>query len=327
MAQELLSHDHYNVGWICALPLELAAAKAMLDEIHPRLPQPLHDHNSYVLGKIAGHNIALACLPSGIYGTTSASVVAEQMLSTFPSIRFGLMVGIGGGAPSPQADIRLGDVVVSRPTGLLPGVVQYDYGKTIASGCFERTGTRNLPPRILLTALSDVQSQHMTGKTEFHEFLLEALQSVGGPVFFYPGQERDQLFKAAYFQGVSTDCVNCDPSELISRNPRPHDTPEVHYGIIASGNQVMKNGQIRDNLAQSLGILCFEMEAAGLMDHFPCLVIRGICDYSDSHKNKIWQGYAALTAAAYAKELLLATPVAQIKQSNPVGALKDADCE
>lgn len=50
------------------------------------------------------------------------------------------------------------------------------------------------------------------------------------------------------------------------------------------------------------------MEAAGLMDNFPCLVIRGICDYSDSHKNKRWQEYAAATAAAYAKELLSVVP-------------------
>ena len=60
----------------------------------------------------------------------------------------------------------------------------------------------------------------------------------------------------------------------------------------------------RDRLAKEHGMLCFEMEAAGLMNQLPCLVIRGICDYSDSHKNKLWQGYAALTAAAYAKRLL-----------------------
>ena len=82
----------------------------------------------------------------------------------------------------------------------------------------------------------------------------------------------------------------------------------VYYGLIASGNQVIKDGRIRDLLAQELGILCFEMEAAGLMNNFPCLVIRGICDYSDSHKNRQWQGYAAATAAAYAKELLSVIP-------------------
>lgn len=89
----------------------------------------------------------------------------------------------------------------------------------------------------------------------------------------------------------------------------------MHYGLVASGNQVMKHGRTRDRWARELGILCFEMEAAGLMDYFPCLVIRGICDYADSHKNKQWQEYAAATAAAYAKEILLVIPAIQISKS------------
>src|SRR5689334_15530237 len=83
----------------------------------------------------------------------------------------------------------------------------------------------------------------------------------------------------------------------------------VHYGTIASGNQVVRDGVKRDNLSSKLGgVLCFEMEAAGLMNNVPCLVIRGICDYADSHKNKMWQPYAAATAATYAKELLSIIP-------------------
>jgi len=69
---------------------------------------------------------------------------------------------------------------------------------------------------------------------------------------------------------------------------------------------------MRDKLRKDLGILCVDMEAAGRMDEFSCLVIRGICDYADSHKNKIWQPYAAATAAAYAKELLYIIPTRQI---------------
>lgn len=66
----------------------------------------------------------------------------------------------------------------------------------------------------------------------------------------------------------------------------------------------MKDASVRDTLAKEKDVLCFEMEAAGLMNHFPCLVIRGVCDYADSHKNKDWQGNAAMNAAAYAKDLL-----------------------
>jgi nucleoside phosphorylase len=77
----------------------------------------------------------------------------------------------------------------------------------------------------------------------------------------------------------------------------------------------MRHGGTRDRLANEHGIICFEMEAAGLMDHFPCLVIRGVSDYADSHKNKHWQGYAAATAAAYARELLLFIDPAEVEQT------------
>ena len=95
------------------------------------------------------------------------------------------------------------------------------------------------------------------------------------------------------------------PSSIIQRSARGEEDndPAIFYGVIASANQLMKDANVRDTLAKD-GILCFEMEAAGLMNNFPCLVIRGICDYSDSHKNKEWQGYAAMTAAAYTKDLL-----------------------
>src|SRR5271165_3424253 len=96
----ILSHRDYTVGWICALPIEMAAATAMLDEHHNPLPQNSHDHNTYTLGCIGRHNVVLACLPDGVMGTLSAARVANQMLQTFEGIRFGLMVGIGGGVPS-----------------------------------------------------------------------------------------------------------------------------------------------------------------------------------------------------------------------------------
>lgn len=66
----------------------------------------------------------------------------------------------------------------------------------------------------------------------------------------------------------------------------------------------MRDALLRDKLAEEMDILCFNSEAAGLTNDFPCVVIRGICDYSDSHHNDLWQGYAAMTAAAYAKDLV-----------------------
>lgn len=139
------------------MPDELTAAQEMLDEEHQDLPPNGNDTNIYCLGRIGDHNVVLACLPAGFVGIAPATAVAMQMKATFPAIRFGLIVGIGGGVPSKQADIRLGDVVVSQPGKDHGGVIQYDFGKSTPSG-FERTGFLNSSPSILLSAVTKLRS-------------------------------------------------------------------------------------------------------------------------------------------------------------------------
>jgi nucleoside phosphorylase len=310
-----ISHYDYTVGWICALPLEMAAATAILDEIHPNLEKVTNDTNTYTLGRIGRHFIVIACLPSGVYGTTSATTVASQMKQSFQSIQFWLMVGIGGGVPTGHADIRLGDVVVSNPTGKFDGIIQYDFGKTVSEGVFERTGTLNKPPPMLLTAVAKLRSEHERIGSQMPAFLTEMLHRHPKMLvkYRYPGQEKDVLFQFEYDYQLGETCESCDKKRLVSRTSRDETKPQIHYGSIASGNQVMKHGITRDRIAHESNILCFEMEAAGLMDNFPCLVIRGISDYCDSHKNKMWQEYAAATAAAYSKELLFTIPAVRIQ--------------
>ena len=281
----------------------------MLDEAHPPLPRSSTDTNTYVLGRIGAHNVAIACLPQGRTGTTSAAIVADQMKHKFRSIQFSLMVGIGGGVPSAMHDIRLGDVVVGTPGPGSGGVVQYDFGKTIAEGHFIRTGVLSPPPTALLTALSFLRAHHEA----YGNGLAHHLSAVNSPNlhsrYTYQGSQYDQLFLAEYDHvGDDIDCEKCDDSKLVVRLERNVSDPVVHYGAIASANQVMRHGGTRDRLGLELDVLCFEMEAAGLTNDFPYVVIRGICDYADSHKNKRWQGYAAATAAAYAKELLSVIP-------------------
>jgi len=125
-----------------------------------------------------------------------------------------------------------------------------------------------------------------------------------GDTYRYQGADHDQLFDASYDHSGDEACNECDPKFILVRPGRNSSTPNVHYGNIASGNEVMKDGTTRDWIAEKENVICFEMEAAGLMDNFPCLVIKGVCDYADSHKNKIWQPYAAATAAAFARALL-----------------------
>jgi len=319
-AARTLSRDEYTVGWICALPAERAAAEAMLDDIHQDLRLPEGDNNSYNLGNIGEHNIVIACLPSGVYGTTSAAYVASDMRASFKSLRFGLMVGIAGGVPGGVSDIRRGDVVVSHPTGSYGGVIQFDFGKTVAGGHFQHHGPLNKPPSILLAAVAKVRGQHMVSSSRLPDFLTAMIHRYPKTAdkFTHRGLENDNVFQSTYkHPQENLACERCDTSKWVTREPRPSDQPAIHYGLVASGNQVMKDGVVRDRLAEEHGVMCFEMEAAGLVDNSPCLAIHGICDYADSHKNKLWQEYAAAIAATYAKELLLAVNATEVKQSVP----------
>jgi nucleoside phosphorylase len=307
-----LRREDYTVGWVCALPVELAAAKAMLDEKHKDASHNINDsdQNIYCMGSVAGHNVVIVCLPAGQIGSNPASTVATQMQAAFKGIRFSLMVGIGGGVPSAGADIRLGDVVVSQPERKFGGVVQYDFGRTTPNG-LERIGSLNSPPQILLSAVSTVQANAMVGESTLSDHL-STLERI--PTFQRRRAGPDLLFKAAYNHEHGATCDQCS---VESRQPRPERESgaevTVHYGTIASGNQVMKEAAKRNRISAELGgVLCFEMEAAGLMNSFPCLVIRGISDYADTHKNCKWQAHGAGTAAAYAKELLSVIPAAEV---------------
>jgi nucleoside phosphorylase len=315
MEKKQLKPENYTVGWVCALPKELTAASAMFDEEHEDLPLPSTDYNTYYLGRIGVHNVVIAGLPKGEIGNNSAATVATRMVSTFKSIRFGLLVGIGGGVPSKMHDIRLGDVVVSTPVGQHGGVIQWDFGKTTKGAKFERAGILNRPPAVLMTALGKLEAIHNRQGSKMEDYLTEMAGKYPKLANKYATRPStvDVLFESDY-DHVNDDanCDSCDLEHAIKRDTRDENLL-VHYGLIASGNQVMKHGASRDEISNSLGgALCFEMEAAGLLNSFPCIVVRGICDYADSHKNKQWQEYAAATAAAFAKELLSVVVASQV---------------
>jgi nucleoside phosphorylase len=312
-----LSHDDYTIGCICPMGVELAAVEAMLDDIHESLPST-RDQNSYTLGRIGRHNIVVAVMPE--IGNNQAAAVARQLLNDFQSIRFGLLVGIGGGIPGEEGenDIRLGDVVVSKPTGLFGGVVQYDRGKIQAGVHFERTGTLRKPPAVLSGNVQRLEAQQTRCGSQITNYLTEMLQKYPNMAelqYTHQGPENDQLFKPDYLHEGGVTCRKCDSNQTVERVGRRNTQPKIHYGTIGSGNSVIKDGIAREQLREELGVLCVEMEAAGLMDDFSCLVIRGICDYADSHKNKRWQPYAAATAAAYMKELLYLIPTQEVQNT------------
>ncbi|CEJ82926.1 Putative Pfs, NACHT and Ankyrin domain protein [[Torrubiella] hemipterigena] len=321
------SADSYAVAWIAALSIERAAAEAMLDEEHTA-PNGFHKHqtddNIYTWGRIGEHNVVITSLAAGVYGTTSAATTASSLLASLPSIRIGLFVGIGGGIAD-NRDIRLGDIVVSQPDGTTGGVCQYDLIKAKSGDKRERKGFLGRPPTVLLNALTKIQAAHERSDSKVPTFLHEMFEkypkmgksSKQNPGYGYQGLDNDRLFNSSYNHTAGPDCRGCEIKEEVQRDNRDNFDPEIHYGTIASGNTLVKDAATRNRIAADVGeeCLCFEMEAAGLMNHFPCLVIRGICDYADAHKNDRWQRYASATAAAYAKELLEYVPAAEVQET------------
>jgi nucleoside phosphorylase len=327
----MLDPEAYTVGWICAITTEYVAAQAFLDEKYEGPDYvSIHDNNDYTLGKIGKHNVVIAVLPDGEYGLVSAAGAARDMLHSFPNVRIGLMAGIGGGAPSLKHDVRLGDVVVSVPRNGMGGVFQYDYGKTIQGQSFLTTGCLNQAPIFLRTAVSGLKSQYESDGHQIKANIDNVLARKRRLKKSYgrPNPESDRLYMSSVVhpkgnKGARSTVCSDKASDFISRIERDEDEddPAIHYGLVASANQLVKDAVLRDKLAIEKDVLCFKMEAGGLMNHFPCLVICGVCNYSDTHKNRDWQGYAAMTAAAYAKDLLCCIPLNEVEAKRRLNKL------
>jgi nucleoside phosphorylase len=295
-----LRYEDYTIGWICALQVEVLAAMFMLDERHSgTFSGKVGDDNDYIPGTIGGHNVVIVGLPKKSIGNVSAATLVSQMRQSFPNLRYGLMVGIGAGVPGRylEPDIRLGDVVIGAPADNSDGeqgVIGYELGKETVDG-FVKKSWLYPTDRRLRGVLGTIEAEaKFSGSHSFLQHLDAFRAKPTGQKFLHPGTEKDQLYEAD------------DTDRLIARDPRDSQDPVVHYGLIASGDKLIKNAKLRDALRDKYNIICFEMEAAGLMNTLPVTVIRGICDYADARKNDMWHHYAAGTAAAYAKGLLYA---------------------
>lgn len=325
------SPEDYHIGWICALEIELTASHLFFDKTYDEpIDLDPKDGNTYIRGRMGNHNVVMAVLPINETGTNSAAMVTRDMVRSYTNLKVVLMVGVGGGAPTAKNDIRLGDVVVSTKSGSHGAVKQYDFGKERQGQDFEHTGYLDLPPSSINTAIQLVRVKQRLDPKLLSDKIEKALGKYDHlkDDFGRPDPSTDQLFRSDYIHidqdGACDGPSPCDTTKLLRQGGRlkGSQAPKVHYGLIASGNRVMRDAERRDKLAIEDGVLCFEMEAAGMMRSCPCLVVRGICDYSDSHKNKGWQGYASMVAAAYAKDLLEKLSSANVTKDRKLSDIK-----
>lgn len=258
-------------------------------------------------------------------GKSHAANVASGLRFSFRCIRFVLLVGICGAVPNGNdEEIILGDIIISD------GVIEYDFGRKYPKEfipkdtLMDRLGRPNLEIRAHLNKLKGRRCRDRLQERTSH-YLSGFCQDLDPTITRYPGAAKDWLFKSTYYHkhhnnagckycnegkmcqvASNSTCwqLQCDRAQLISRqrlhtenDPNQHQ-PAIHFGIIASGDTVMKSAEDRDLIASLTSAIAFEMEGAGIWDNLPCIVIKGVCDYADSHKNKEWQRYAAATAAA-----------------------------
>ncbi|KAK0674619.1 hypothetical protein QBC41DRAFT_309154 [Cercophora samala] len=308
----------FSIAIICALPIEATAVDAIFDVYWDDNDRPYDkvagDPNAYTTGAIGRHNVVLAHMPG--MGKVSSALVAANCRHSFPNIKLALVVGVCGGVPSSSTqnvstEIILGDVIISD------GVIQYDLGRQyddhleIKTAPLDTLARPGLDVRSFLSQLK-VPRQRKMLEEEMAKIMVFLAQS--DPSAEYPGAARDKLYEATYThirQGDLCETCGCN-GELVARKRLQSGTPQptVHLGFMASGDRVVKSARYRDKIvAESKSklksnIIGFEMEGAGVWDTFPCVVIKAVCDYADSHKAKEWQPYAAATAAACMKAFL-----------------------
>lgn len=336
------SRGEFAVAIICALSREYDAVQYTFDEIwddqgdqYGRAPG---DTNQYTTGRIGGHNAVLTLLPR--MGKTNAASAAAQLRTSYNGILVALIVGVCGAVPSTKdgKPIFLGDVIVSNR------VVQYDFGRQYSDGFVPKKAAKDVlgRPNKEVTGLLNMLKTHR-GYDRVEARTAAVMKQIQGAVsdhpdrrgmYDYPGVAHDRLYLTVYRHKhqehqepgcVCRDCrsasdspcelalvkschdVGCEDSKLVRREHlrvRDGGRPHIYIGAVASGDAVNKSPVHRDKLAEEEDVLMMEMEGAGAWDELPCIVIKGVCDYADSHKNKDWQDFAAASAAAVAKAML-----------------------
>jgi nucleoside phosphorylase len=323
------SRDDFQIAIICALPTEANAVQSIFDKHWDtegiyQYGKQAKDPNSYSTGLIGNHNVVLAHQPR--MGKATAANLAAACSMSFPNINLALIVGVCGGVPFPgtKREVLLGDVVISK------GIVQYDFGRRYPDGFRPKITVDDQPGRpnreiSSLMARLELNMQRLSLQQDVAKYLDELGCATAKPSGdFYPGHIRDILFDAEYVHkhqlascnicassvcnlAMQSTCqdLKCGEHKLIRRlRQNQRNRPSLHFGLMGSGDTVLKSAVERDRIAKEANVIAFEMEGSGVWETMPCVIIKGVCDYADSHKNKEWHDYAATTAAASMKAFL-----------------------
>ncbi|KAK6354667.1 hypothetical protein TWF696_003807 [Orbilia brochopaga] len=333
------SPEDFEVTIICALATEYNAICLLFDEVWDQDAGDL----KYKAGRIGMHKVVLARL-SGM-GKASAASTATTIQKDYPKVRLAFLVGICGGVPRHgDQEILLGDVVIS--SGIIQYDFGKQYpGNYSTKDSLKHHSTEKLIRNQLCMLENDDDRDDLQEMMARHLKTLQAKaeQKQRGERYKYLGAANDKLFKSHYRHkhrilkdsecatcdngldtvcedALTSDCerLHCDEENLVPRkrlerlknlNGESAHEPFIHVGLVGSGDTVIKSGEHRDGLAKFGKMIAFEMEGAGISEVVQCIVVKGVCDYADSHKNKSWQNFAAAMAASALKAILETFPL------------------
>ncbi|UKZ63245.1 uncharacterized protein TrAtP1_004474 [Trichoderma atroviride] len=299
------------------------------------------DINCYRTGRIGKHNIILLQLRQ--MGKAHAAAAAAGLRSSFTRLRLAFLVGGCAAVPqSENANIVLGDIIIS--TGIVQydfgrkfpdKFIRKNTGRdNLVKPCKE---VGNILTTLQTPDITNKLTERLA--TLLIDLQKNAHNKGYGSRYGYPGVHEDKLYKSSYHhkhrdmgcptcimaddstcdEARITNCedLGCGVAGLVAGRQRleeklqscrnddmAYQNPDIFFGLVGSGDSVMKSGCDRDRLAEEEGVIAFEMEAAGFWEDVPTLVVKGVFDYGDSHKNKLWHHFSSATAACAARAII-----------------------
>ncbi|KAL6887047.1 hypothetical protein GGI43DRAFT_426073 [Trichoderma evansii] len=339
MATPPASRDEFEVALVCSLPLEYDAVSLLFDQFWDengnQYGRAIGDPNTYTTGRFGNFDVVLVLLPNT--GNISAASATASLRSSYPELRLVILTGICAGVPSSNTgdEVLLGDVIISK------AVIQYDYGGqypddfAVKDTTEDSLGRPDKNIRSLVAVLETARERERVKKRA--AVFLEHIQDLPpggihrkGNTYQYPGAASDVLFEAYYRHKHHTspqclcaqcheysdpvcdesrdlvcDVLGCNEKHVIPRQRldikrelehqernKEAQMPSVFIGRFGSSEKILKSGEHCDWIAKRYG------------DKLPCIIIKSIFNYADSHKNNRWQNFAAATAASVAKSLV-----------------------
>jgi nucleoside phosphorylase len=313
--------EYFHIAIICALGREHDAVSLLFDRFWDEDGDPYGtapgDTNTYITGRVGKYDVVLLLLPG--MGKVSAAGDAATFRASYTRLELMFLVGVCGGVPRVGADdALLGDVVISSL------VVQYDLGRKYPSQFAVKDTIEDSLSRPSWVERDSSKKPLGTSRT----FNRPPLASADRLTTAIPVLPKTNCFRQIPYTDIKIPCddgycdeaihtcliqLGCEEHDLVPRKRLEEkrnqaldeaQAPVIFIGRIGSGDTVIKSGQHRDEIAQRHQFIAFEMGGAGAWEQVPCIVVKGICDYADSHKNKARQDFAAATAASVMRAVL-----------------------